>query len=456
MNGHILIVDDERGIRATLRDILQDEGYTVEAVESGERCLEVTRTKSFDLIILDIWMGEMDGLRVLEQLKRDSYPALVIMISGHGTIESAVSATRLGAWDFIEKPLSLDKTILVVNNALRQRKLEVKNLLLQKQLEERENMVGESAAMLQIRRQIDLAAPTDSRVFILGEHGTGKELVARAIHRQSGRAKLPFVEVNCAAIPEELIESELFGHVKGSFTGATEDKEGKFRAADGGTLFLDEIGDMSLKTQAKVLRALQEQMIEPVGSSKATTVDVRILTATNKNLDEEIVSGNFRSDLYFRINVIPIMVPPLRDRKEDIPLLVNHFIQELADRFGRKPLRLHPRSMELMRSYNWPGNVRELRNTVERLMIMTPDQVVQPEQLEIYLPISSGKGLKNQPVRSDFASLKEAREYYERQIILAKLEELNHNVTETAKALQVERSHLHRKIKSFGIQTSKS
>lgn len=455
MADRILIVDDEKGIRTTLRAILEDEGFEVEAVGSGERCLEVTRSAVFDLIMLDIWLGEMDGLQVLEHLKREGYPANIIMISGHGTIENAVTATRLGAWDFIEKPLSLEKTILVVKNALRQRRLERENRQLMQKLADKELMIGESPALQRLRGEIDLAAPTDSRVLILGEHGTGKELVARAIHRQSARAGKPFVEVNCAAIPEELIESELFGHVKGSFTGAAEDKDGKFMAAHGGTIFLDEIGDMSMKTQAKVLRALQEQKIEPVGSNKTLAVDVRVIAATNKDLEQEIRDGKFRSDLFFRINVIPIYVPPLRERRSDIPLLIEHFLRELSLRFGRKQKQVEPRALEALIAYDWPGNVRELRNAVERLMIMVQGDTITAAGVATLLPGANIREATAPAAVPEFDSLKDAREYFERLVILKKLSDCDNNVAEAAKALQVERSHLYRKLKAYGINVGR-
>ena len=448
MPERILIVDDEKGIRTTLRGILEDEGFEVDAVGSGERCLEVARSGDYDLVILDVWLPEMDGLEVLEQLKKEGNPAQVIMISGHGTVESAVRATRLGAWDFIEKPLSLDKTVLVVRNAMRQRQLERENIELQRRLAAEYEMVGESKAMQRLRSEIELAAPSGSRVLIFGENGTGKELVARAIHRGSARADGPFVEVNCAAIPDELIESELFGHKKGSFTGASEDKVGKFQAADGGTLFLDEIGDMSLKTQAKVLRALQEQRIEPVGGNRTVSVNVRVIVATNKNLEEEIAEGRFRKDLYFRINVIPVRVPPLRERREDIPMLAEYFLKDLAERFGRKPKEFEKAAVETLKRHDWPGNVRELRNTIERLMIMVPGETIGAGDLA-YTATGGGE---EQPVEGmEFDSLKEAREYFERAVIRSKLEQLDYNVADTAKALKIERSHLYRKLKAFGI-----
>src|SRR5512138_2895018 len=336
MNPVILVVDDEAGVRSALSGVLADEGYDVEAVASGEACLDRLARGPADVIILDIWLPGMDGLATLARLRERRVDAEVIMISGHGNIESAVRAIKMGAFDFVEKPLSLDKTVLVVRNALRQRQLEAENRALRAKVDRSQTMVGESYAMRQLREQVAMAAPTNGRVLIYGENGTGKELVARTVHALSRRRAGPFVEVNCAAIPEELIESELFGHVKGSFTGALADRRGKFELADGGTLFLDEIGDMSLKTQAKVLRVLQEQVVEPVGGTASVRVDVRVLAATNKDLPAEIRAGRFREDLYFRLNVIPIYVPPLRDRADDIPLLADHFMAEFAREYGRR------------------------------------------------------------------------------------------------------------------------
>ena len=337
MKPHVLIVDDEAGVRSALSGVLRDEGYAVDAVDSGEACLDRVAREPYDVIVLDIWLPGIDGLATLARLRERRVDAPVVMISGHGNIESAVRAIKMGAFDFVEKPLSLDKTVLVVGNAVRQRRLEAENRALRAHVDRRLTMVGESYVMTQLREQVAMAAPTNGRVLILGENGTGKELVARSIHTLSHRRGGPFVEVNCAAIPEELIESELFGHVKGAFTGAVADRRGKFEVADSGTLFLDEIADMSLKTQAKVLRALQEQVVEPVGGTSGVKVDVRILAATNKDLPAEIRAGRFREDLYFRLNVIPIFVPPLRDRDADIPLLADHFMAELAREYGRRP-----------------------------------------------------------------------------------------------------------------------
>src|SRR3954452_7338698 len=376
MKERILIVDDEAGVRAALSGVLRDEGYTVDAVDSGEACLDRTLRTTFDAIVLDIWLPGLDGLATLAKLQERRVEAPVVMISGHGNIESAVRAIKMGAFDFVEKPLSLDKTVLVVGNAVRQRRLEVENRALRASVDRRLTMVGESYVMGQLREQVAMAAPTNGRVLIFGENGTGKELVARSIHQLSRRRGGPFVEVNCAAIPEELIESELFGHVKGAFTGAVSDRRCKFEPSDGGTLFLDEIADMSLKTQAKVLRALQEEVVEPVGGTATVKVDVRVIAATNKDLPTEIRAGRFREDLYFRLNVIPIFVPPLREREADIPLLAAHFMDELAREYGRRPKRLGPGAAAGLRGDQWAGNVRELRNVIERLMIMVPGDTI--------------------------------------------------------------------------------
>src|SRR5512132_437623 len=376
MKPTVLIVDDEAGVRSALSGVLRDEGYAVDAVESGEACLDRVSRAPYDVIVLDIWLPGIDGLATLARLQERRVDAEVIMISGHGNIESAVRAIKMGAFDFVEKPLSLDKTVLVVRNALRQRQLEAENRALRATVDKRLTMVGESYLMAQLREQVAMAAPTNGRVLIYGENGTGKELVARTVHSLSRRRHGPFVEVNCAAIPEELIESELFGHVKGSFTGAVADRRGKFELADGGTLCLDEMGDRSLKTQAKVLRALQEQVVEPVGGATGVRVDVRVLAATNKDLTAEIRAARFREDLYFRLNVIPIFVPPLRDRSDDIPLLADHFMSELAREYGRRPKHLDPGAATGLRSYRWPGTVRELRNVIERLRIMVPGDII--------------------------------------------------------------------------------
>src|SRR6476469_4209864 len=381
MKPTVLIVDDEAGVRSALTGVLRDEGYEVDAVESGETALERVARAAYDVIVLDIWLPGMDGLVTLARLRERRVDAPVVMISGHGNIESAVRAIKMGAFDFVEKPLSLEKTVLVVGNAVRQRRLEAENRALRAHVDRRLTMVGESYVMGQLREQVAMAAPTNGRVLIFGENGTGKELVARSIHSLSHRRAGPFVEVNCAAIPEELIESELFGHVKGAFTGAVSDRRGKFEVADGGTLFLDEIGDMSVKTQAKVLRVLQEQVMEPVGGSNRIRVDARVLAATNKDLTAAIRAGQFREDLYFRLNVVPIFVPPLRERQDDVPLLADHFMAMLAREYGRRAKTFDPDAVAALQRYPWPGNVRELRNLVERLMIMVPGDRITARDL---------------------------------------------------------------------------
>jgi len=451
MAHSILIVDDEAGIRESLQSALRDEGYRVDVAESGEACLEAVAREPFDLVLMDIWLPGMDGLEALDRMKQSGTAPTVVMITGHGTIETAVRATKLGAFDFVEKPLSLEKTMLTVRNALEHVRLEKENRRLRSELEARVQIIGDSVPMKALRQQIALTAPTNGRVLIYGESGTGKELVARALHVQSRRSSEAFVEVNCAAIPEELIESELFGHVKGSFTGASEDKVGKFQKAHGGTLFLDEVGDMSLKTQSKVLRVLEEQRFEPVGSNKAVTVDVRVLAATNKKLEDEITKGGFREDLFYRLNVIPFTVPALRERTEDVPVLARHFIQEFSATYGRKEKELTQAALDVLLRYWWPGNVRELRNLIERLVIMTPGARIEPQ----HLPPEIFRGAAASP-QKPYATLHEAREAYERDYILRKLEENQWNMTRTAAAVGLERSHLYRKMKTLGISAEQS
>jgi two-component system nitrogen regulation response regulator NtrX len=452
MKQRILVVDDEQGIRQSLGGVLADEGYAVEAVESGEACLEVLARKPFDLVLLDIWLPQIDGLETLERLQKMEQPPAVLMISGHGNIETAVRATKLGAFDFLEKPLSLEKTLLAVRHALEQRALSEENLRLRREVESRYRIIGESVPIKALRQQLELMAPTNGRVLIYGESGTGKELVAHAIHAQSARARHPFIEVNCAAIPEELIESELFGHLKGSFTGAVEHKKGKFQKADGGSLFLDEVGDMSLKTQAKVLRALEEQRFQPVGGADAVSVDARVIASTNKDLEQEIERGNFREDLFYRLNVIPVYLPPLRERLEDVPVLAAHFLGEFCAAYGRKRKQFTADAIAALKRYSWPGNVRELRNLVERVVILNPQQeAIERRHLPPLIfrqPRSAnGRGVRAQ----EFTTLQHARAAYERELILKKLEESQGNVSRAAEALGLERSHLYRKMKSLGI-----
>jgi two-component system nitrogen regulation response regulator NtrX len=452
MREHILIVDDEAGVRQSLVGILEDEGYVAHAVESGEAALAALESRRYDLALLDVWLPGMDGLETLARMRALDAELPVVVISGHGTIETAVKAVRSGARDFVEKPLSLEKTLLVVRNTLRQRRLEDENRALKEQVEHRFSMVGESAGIRSLRAQIAQAAPSNGRCLIFGENGTGKELVARNIHVQSHRAQGPFVEVNCAAIPEDLIESELFGHVKGAFTGALQARKGKFELADGGTLFLDEIADMSLKTQAKVLRALQEQKIEPVGGAISIVVDVRVIAATNKNLEEEIRAGRFREDLFFRLNVIPFRVPPLRERREDIPALVRHFVQEFSAEYGRRPKEISGEAMDQLVALPWPGNVRELRNIIERLVIMTPADRIEPAHVPApLLGLGSPGGAAVAEPLADFPSLALAREDFEKRYIWKKHQECGGNMSRTAEALQVERSNLYRKMKAYGL-----
>ncbi len=452
MKPSILVVDDEAGVRSALSGVLRDEGYDVETVPSGEACLDRATRAPFDLIVLDVWLPGMDGLVTLEKLRERRVDAEVVMISGHGNIESAVRAIKHGAFDFVEKPLSLDKTVLVVRNALRQRRLEAENRALRARIDRQFTMVGESHVMRQLREQVAMAAPTNGRVLILGENGTGKELVARSVHELSRRRAAPFVEVNCAAIPEELIESELFGHVRGSFTGAVSDRRGKFELADGGTLFLDEIGDMSLKTQAKVLRALQEGVVDRVGGTASIKVDVRVIAATNKDLPSEIAGGRFREDLYFRLNVIPIFVPPLRDRDEDIPLLTTHFMEQLAAEYGRRPKTCDASALVAMRRYHWPGNVRELRNLLERLMIMVPGETIEARHLGLATSApASAEAQATALPEGPLLPLLEAREQFEKDYILRVLAAHGGNMSRTAEALGVERSNLYKKMRSFGI-----
>ncbi len=446
--GSILIVDDELGIRKSLRSILEDEEFLVDAVATGEACLESLRKKRYQVVLLDVWLPGLDGLQVLEKIQTLTSPPAVIMITGHGKIEMAVRATKLGAYDFIEKPLSLEKTLLSVQHALAQHELRMENRRLREELQAQYRVIGHSVPMKALRQQIHLAAPTNGRVLIYGESGTGKELVARALHHMSRRAEKPFVEVNCAAIPEDLIESELFGHVKGSITGAAEDKAGKFQQADTGTLFLDEVGDMSLKTQAKVLRVLEEQRFSPVGSSDTTRVDLRIIAATNKNLDEEIQKGNFREDLFYRLNVIPFFLPALREHPKDIPLLAEYYLQNFAQAYGRRPKHFSEAALEELNQYRWPGNVRELKNLVERLVIMVRGERIDRRHLPATL---LHEPQISRHSRAGFTNLRHARETTEREFILRKLEEYRGNVSRTAQFLGLDRSHLYRKMKSLGI-----
>ncbi len=437
----VLIVDDEIGIRRSLKGVFEDEGYAADVAASGEECIQMLEGGTYDLVLLDVWLPGIDGLETLKQLRQTDGTTAVIMISGHATIATAVSATKLGAYDFVEKPLSIEHILLMAKNALSHRRLEQTNAVLRSQIEARYNIVGESIPVKALRKQIAVVAPTNSRVLIYGESGTGKELVARNIHFQSNRSGGPFIEVNCAAIPEDLIESELFGHTKGSFTGAVSDKKGKFELAESGTIFLDEVGDMSLKTQAKVLRAIEQQRFQPIGAQSTRSVDVRIIAATNKNLAVEIKAGRFREDLFYRLNVIPFFVPPLRERGKDIPVMARYFIDIFCAEEGRPSKELTPDAIEAMAGYSWPGNVRELRNEIERLVIMVPADTVPASSLS--LPNGAGPESGH--------TLQQARTQYERDLILSKLDENGWNVSQTARVLGLERSYLHRKMKTYGI-----
>lgn len=441
----VFIVDDEEGIRESLSGIFEDEGYTVLTAGTAEEAFDILKEQTPDLMFLDVWLPGIDGIQALTKI-RESNPELpIVMISGHGNIELAVNATRIGAYDFLEKPLSLERVLLVAGRALERRTLEMENKALKQDLTEKWRLIGNSPKMKQLSEQVDMAAKSNSRVLILGESGAGKELVAHTLHGNSNRAGKSFIEMNCAAIPQELIESELFGHEKGSFTGAFERKKGKFELADEGTLFLDEVGDMSLSTQAKVLRVIETQEFQRVGGSKNIKVDVRIISATNKDLSEEVKKGAFREDLFYRLNVIPISLPPLRERKEDIPELVDYFLGYFAAAYGQKPKKISPDGLKMLEVYDWPGNIRELRNVIERLVIMIPSNTVTSRNI-----------ILGEAARSDyftFSTLKEARESFEKDFIIKKLEENNWNISKTAEILDIERSNLHRKIKAYDIKT---
>ncbi len=445
MSERILIVDDENNIRLTLKTILEEEGYNCLLASSGKEAIDILNNQDIDLVITDIWMENIDGIELIEYMKKHNIEAEIIVISGHATIELAVKATKKGAFDFLEKPLSFDKLILSVKNALDRKKLKEKNKWLLEELNKTTPLIGNSPLFQKLLQDIELAAPSDGRILIYGENGTGKEVVAKTIHFKSKRAHMPLVDVNCAAIPEELIESELFGHKKGAFTGATSNKKGKFLIANGGTLFLDEIGDMSLKTQAKVLRALQENEITPLGDTRSYPVDVRIIAATNKNLQDEIEKGNFRQDLYYRLNVIELYVPSLRERIEDIPLLAEFFIKKFAAEKKIEPKEITNEAMNILMSYSWPGNVRELENLIERLMIMVPDDKILPKHIPY--PIN-----KTTTESDALLSLKEAKEEFEKEYISKVLKITHWNISQASKLLGIERSYLHKKIKKHNIE----
>ena len=458
--NHVLIVDDEQEIRDSLESILVEEGYLVTTAGSAGEALELIRDAAYDVVLLDVWLPDRDGLDVLSDIRKLDIANVpeVIIISGHGTIEAAVRATKLGAYDFLEKPLSLARTLILLKNAMSARQMREDNAELQRQLANKGSVTGTSVPMKALRQQIRLMAPTNGRVLIFGESGTGKELIARTMHAESLRCERVFVELNCAAIPEDYIETELFGYRHGaaphgsSASGAPAEKRGTFERADGGTLFLDEVGDMSLKTQAKVLRALDEQRFLPVGASHAVHVDVRVIAATNKDLEEEIARGNFREDLFYRLNVIPFFVPPLRDRAEDIPLLVKEFLSEFGAQYGRPRAEMSEDALAALKLYHWPGNVRELRNLVERVLILNPKvQRVERKHLPMLVYREAREQRETRGRGDEFATLLEAREAYERDYILRKIDECHGNMSRAAEGLGLERSHLYRKMKALGV-----
>jgi two-component system nitrogen regulation response regulator NtrX len=454
--NHVLIVDDEAEIRESLESILREEDYLVTTAATAGEAMELLRDAAYDVVLLDIWLPDRDGLDTLTEIRQmdNANVPEVIIISGHGTIEAAVRATKLGAYDFLEKPLSLDRTLIVLKNAMKARQMRDDNQEFSRQLA-KGTVTGNSVPMKALRQQIKLMAPTNGRVLIYGESGAGKELVGRAMHAESLRKDRPFVELNCAAIPEDYIESELFGYRHGAVPGGPTEKRGTFERADGGTLFLDEVGDMSLKTQAKVLRALDEQRFLPVGASHPVHVDVRVIAATNKDLEEEIARGNFREDLFYRLNVIPFFVPPLRDRKEDIPLLVKEFLQQFGAEYGRPHVEMTEDALAALKQYHWPGNVRELRNLVERVLILNPKtQRIERKHLPMLVYRGPGKTESGRSISTrgeEFSSLLQAREAYERDYILKKLDEFHGNVSRAAEGLGLERSHLYRKMKALGV-----
>ena len=451
MSRTILVVDDEKSILQSLEGILTDEGFHVITAESGAAALDRMEETMPDVVLLDIWMPAPDGIATLERLK-SLYPRLqVVMMSGHGNIETAVKATKMGAYDFIEKPLSLDKLLLAVNNALEHNRLEEEIDLLKEKDKNRYRIIGNSPAITDLKEQIRIVSPTNAWILISGDNGTGKELVAHTIHRLSKRSQKPMVEVNCAAIPDDLIESELFGHEKGAFTGASAMRKGKFDMAHEGTLFLDEIGDMSLKAQSKTLRILQEQRFERVGGIHTIKVDVRVIAATNKELEQEIAKGKFREDLYFRLNVIPMRIPLLRERIDDIPGLVDEFIREFSLNTNIEPKKMSDDALDILCNYDWPGNVRELKNLIERLIIMVPGKIIQMGDVpEPFNRISSGSVSFEHAFTS--GSLKDARGEFEKAFIEAKLKKFDGNISQTAEAIGIERSNLHKKIKIYQLE----
>jgi two-component system nitrogen regulation response regulator NtrX len=449
--ARILIVDDEKNIIKTLTAILQDENHIVYSGESGEEAIQFLRRNDVDLIFLDVWLPDMDGIELLERVKKTTPDVAVIMISGHGSIDIAVRSTKMGAFDFLEKPPSMERIITSVNNALEQIRLRRENVKLLKDSMLEDEMIGTSPGITEVKSIIDTAAATNARVLITGDNGTGKELVARAIFRKSSRSDKPFVKVNCAAIPEELIESELFGHEKGSFTGALGRRIGRFELANRGTIFLDEVCDMSAGAQAKVLRVLQEQQFERVGGNETITVDVRVISATNIDMKSAIEESRFREDLYYRLNVIPIHVPSLTERREDIPLLAVYFLEKFAKEHGLGVKEIDRTAIAYLTDYSWPGNVRELKNIMERLTIMVPKDVIERDDIRKHLESSDYDDL----VVRETSSFKKAKEQFEKEFIIRALKNSDRNISLTAKQLGIERTNLHRKIKQYNINVDR-
>lgn len=446
--NHVLVVDDEPDIRESLEGILREEGYAVTSTGSGQEAIVLLHDAHYDVLLLDVWLPDRDGLDVLNDMRSlaaENQPE-VIVVSGHATIETAVKATKLGAFDFLEKPLLLERTLILVKNAIEARRLRNENLEYKRQLATEATVTGDSVPAKAIRQQIKLMAPTNGRVLIYGESGSGKELIARSIHAQSPRQDRVFVELNCAAIPEDFIESELFGYRNSAIAGGPQEKRGTFERANEGTLFLDEVGDMSLKTQARVLRALDEQSFVPVGATQPVRVDVRVIAATNKNLEDETAKGNFREDLFYRLNVMPFFVPPLRERKEDIRPLTREFLRMFGRAYGRPRVEIGDEALDLLKQYPWPGNVRELKNVLERVLIMNP-QISRIERRHLPMLVHRRRDKRNE----DFSTLQQAREAYEREYILKKIDECHGNMSRAAESLGLERSHLYRKMRTLGI-----
>ncbi len=444
----ILIIDDERGIRSSLKGILEDEGYSIKTANTGEDCLKLIEWQNFDLILLDIWLPEMDGIEVLKKIKTMDENPQVVMISGHGTVETAVKATKLGAYDFLEKPLSLEKVVLTVKNALKHKRLEEENIQLRQKTKVKYHLIGKSPSIKKLRDEIEKAAPTNAGVLIYGESGTGKKLVARLIHQESPRKNKRIVQINLAAIPEDLIEGELFGHVKGALDNVNKDKKGKLQLADGGTLFLDEISDMSLKTQVKVIRIIKEQKFEPIGSNESITVDARLIATTNQNIKKLIAKGKFREDLFFKLNVIPMVIPPLRERREDIPLLIEYFLKHFSIEYSIKKKSMSKKAMTAFLNYSWPSNVSELINVIERFVIMVQDEEIKASHLSLLVEPRESQHApdfnKNRP-------LKQATKQFEKEYIHKALIRHNWDISETASDLKVGRDRLNEKIKKLGI-----